>query len=366
MDSKSVVVAMSGGVDSSVAALLLKDKGFKVIGITMQIRERSGDWGGCCGLESIHDAKRVADKLKIPHYVLNFRKIFRQRVILDFCEEYKAGRTPNPCIRCNQHIKFDALLRKAKQMNADYIATGHYARIEKINPKAKGRAQYILKRGIDPKKDQSYVLYAMTQGQLSYTLMPLGGYTKAQIRKIAHERDLPVADKPESQEICFIPDNNYGKFLEEYMPKEVKPGAIIDKHGRVIGEHPGVIFYTIGQRKRIGIAASEPLYVIKIDKKKNTIMVGGKDEVLSRELIADNINFINRKKLKTPIRIEAKVRYLHDLSPATVVSLNRNKLKLRFDKPQWAITPGQAVVFYNQDVVLGGGTILSGENSKYN
>jgi tRNA-specific 2-thiouridylase len=343
MSSKRVLVAMSGGVDSSVTAALLKDRGFEVIGITMQIWEGSRDWGGC-----------VANRLGIPHYVLNFRDIFREKVIANFCEEYKEGRTPNPCIRCNQYIKFATLLKKAGELSADYIATGHYARIEFDNQKKR----YFLRKGVDSQKDQSYVLYVMTQEQLRQTLMPLGNLTKDQVREIAKEKDLPVANKPESQEICFIPDNNYREFLRKHIPEGAKPGFFINKEGKVIGEHQGIIFYTIGQRKGISIAVKEPLYVIAIDKKNNTITIGKKEEVYGDELIANNVNFIDRERLKAPIKVEAKIRYLQQASSATIIPLDREKFKVKFDQAQWAITPGQAVVFYDEDLLIGGGTIL--------
>ena len=332
---------MSGGVDSSVAAALLKDKGFEVIGITMNMWKCSKD----------NDAKRVTDKLGIPHYVLDFRDIFKEKVIANFCEEYKQGRTPNPCIRCNKYIKFDALDKKAKELDANFMATGHYARI--------GRAggRYVLKKGIDTKKDQSYFLYTLTQEQLKYTLMPLGDITKERVRKIAKEKNLHVVNSPESQEICFVPDNNYGEFVKKYIPEEIKPGHIVNKEGKVIGEHRGIIFYTIGQRKGMGIADKNPLYVIAIDKKNNAIRAGKEEELYTNELIADNINFISIKKLKTPIKVEAKIRYLHQASPATVIPLDKGKVRVKFDSPQRAITPGQAVVFYKGEEVVGGGTI---------
>jgi len=353
MNSKIVVTAMSGGVDSSVTAALLKDRRCKVIGVTMQIWEHSKNWGGCCDLTSIEDAKRVANRLGMPHYVLNFRDIFREKVISNFCEEYKEGRTPNPCIRCNQYIKFDALIKKAKELGADYMATGHYAKIEFDNQ----RKRYLLKKGVDIKKDQSYVLYTMTQEQLKHTLMPLGSFTKEQVRKIAKEKNLHVANSPESQEICFIPDNNYGEFVKEYIPGETKPGPITDKEGKVIGEHRGIVFYTIGQRKGMGIADKNPLYVIAIDKENNTIRAGKEKELYANELIADNMNFINIEKLETSIKVKAKIRYLHQPSQATVIPLNEGKVKVKFDSPQRAVTPGQAVVFYIEEAVVGGGWI---------
>lgn len=346
---------MSGGVDSSVVAGLLKDKGFAVIGITMQIWERSKDWGGCCGIGSIEDAKKVAHKLGIPHYVLNFRDVFKEKVIANFCAEYKQGRTPNPCIKCNQYLKFDALLKEAKKLGADYIATGHYARIEFD----KQRKRYLLKKGIDGQKDQSYVLYMLTQEQLQHTLMPLGELTKIKVRQIAREKDLPVAEKAESQEICFIPDNNYGSFLQEHINEEAKPGPILNKEGETIGEHQGIIFYTIGQRKGLRIAAKEPLYVSAIDKENNSIIVGKKTQVYGEELVVDGFNAIYREEIKEPIKAEVKIRYLHPPASATVIPLGKDKLKVKFEQPQWAITPGQAVVFYHDSMVIGGGTIIS-------
>ena len=338
---KRVVVAMSGGVDSSVAAALLKEKGFEVIGIYMHIWEHSKN----------NDAKRVANKLEIPYYELDLRDTFKDMVISNFCEEYKEGRTPNPCIRCNKYIKFDALAKKAKELNADFMATGHYARIQKAENR------YILKKGVDTKKDQSYFLYALTQEQLKYTLMPLGDITKERVRKIAEEKNLHVANRPESQDICFIPDNNYGEFVKKHIPEEIKPGPIVNKEGIVIGEHRGIIFYTVGQRRGMGIADKNPLYVIAIDKKHNTIIAGKKEELYTDELIAGNINFINMKKIETPIKVEAKIRYLHQPSKATVIPLSKCKVKVKFDSPQRAVTPGQAVVFYNKEEVIGGGTI---------
>jgi len=354
-----VVVAMSGGVDSSVAAAILKQEGYQVIGVTMQIwppHKLAYDedrFGGCCGLGAIEDAKRVAHKLGIPHYVMNFRNIFAQKVIAHFCQEYSLGRTPNPCIRCNQYIKFDALLERAKGLGADFVATGHYARIEKDGAKRR----YLLKKGIDQHKDQSYVLYPITQEQLKHILLPIGNFTKERVRKIARELELPVAAKPESQEICFIPDNDYPKFLKEYIPQAVKPGPILDKEGSILGEHRGILFYTIGQRKGLGISAKEPLYVIAIDQERDAIVVSSKQEVYGDKLIASELNWITTVKPKQPITVRAKIRYLHQEAEATITSLGKDRVYVKFKESQMAITPGQAVVFYDNDTVIGGGTI---------
>jgi len=360
-----VVVAMSGGVDSSVAAAILKEEGYQVIGVTMQIwpsdelADEGDRFGGCCGLGAIEDAKRVAYKLGIPHYVMNFRDIFAQKVIANFCREYSLGRTPNPCIRCNQYIKFDALLERAKGLGADFVATGHYARIEK--DKASGR--YLLKKGIDRRKDQSYVLYPLTQEQLGHTLLPIGNVTKERVREIARELELPVAAKPESREICFIPDNDYAKFLKEYIPQAVKPGPILDRQGSAVGEHRGILFYTIGQRKGLGISAKEPLYVTTIEPERNAIVVGDKEEVYGNELIASKLNWITIAKLKQPTTIKAKIRYLHLEAEAAITPLDGDRVYVKFKEPQMAITPGQAVVFYDHDTVIGGGTIEPAKNA---
>ena len=359
MSSKKVVVAMSGGVDSSVCAALLLEQGLSVIGVTMRLglpSDKQGRPAGplinragrpACPLISRagRQAKKAAQKLGIPHYIWDLRGLFREKVIADFCAEYEAGRTPNPCIRCNRYIKFGALLEKARQLGADYIATGHYARIEYDGR----RRQYLLKKGLDARKDQSYFLYTLGQKQLRHTLLPLGGFTKERVRAIAQEKGLPQAKGPESQDTCFIPD----------IPQARLPGPIVNKKGEVLGEHKGIIFYTIGQRKGIGIAAKQPLYVTSIDKDNNTIVVGKKDELLCDELLADNIHFIYLKKLKAPLKVEAKIRSLHPPACATVTPVNKGKVKVRFDRPQWAVTPGQAVVFCRGDIVLGGGRISS-------
>lgn len=344
-----VVVAMSGGVDSSVAAALLKQEGYEVIGVTMQLWPANEF--GCCG--AVSDAKRVAHRLSIPHYVMNFRQVFAQEVIANFCHEYSLGRTPNPCIRCNQYIKFAALLQRAKELDADFVATGHYARVEYD----KESQRYLLKRGIDLKKDQSYVLYAMTQDQLSRILLPLGHFTKEKVRQMAQELGLPVADKAESQEICFIPDDNYPGFLKEYMPSAAKPGPILDQRGNILGQHQGILFYTIGQRKGLGISTREPLYVVAIDGKNNALIVGSKKDTYQDELIATDINWIAIEQPRQPIKAKVKIRYLHPGAEAMITPLNKDSVHIKFTEPQMAITPGQAVVFYSGDSVIGGGTI---------
>ncbi len=357
-NTKRVVVAMSGGVDSSVAAALLRKEGYEVIGVTMQIWPRNGlaeeaARFGCCGLDAVTDAKRVAQRLGIPHYVVNFKEVFSEKVISNFCREYSLGRTPNPCIRCNQYIKFDALTRKARELGADLVATGHYARIE-YDEASRRR---LLKKGIDPRKDQSYVLYIMTQDQLEHALMPLGNLTKGRVRQIAQDLELPVADKPESQEICFIPDEDYPRFLKEYIPEAAKPGPVLDREGNTIGEHEGIIFYTIGQRKRLGISAREPLYVVAINPKRNAIITGTRKDIYRDELIASELNFIAIERLEKPIEVKAKIRYLHQEAEAMVTPLDEERVHVRFREPQMAITPGQAIVFYQGDIVVGGGTI---------
>ena len=357
----SVVVAMSGGVDSSVAAALLKDAGYRVIGVTMQVWPQDGGRaGGCCGLDAVEDARKVAQRLDIPHYVLNFRDVFSRRVIVDFCEEYRRGRTPNPCIRCNQYIKFDALLEKARMLGADFIATGHYARIEKDEAERRN----LLKKGVDYDKDQSYFLYIMTQAQLEQTLFPIGHLTKQKVREIARELKLPVAERPESQDICFIPDDDYAGFLRSYIPESATPGPILDEAGNILGTHQGLMYYTVGQRKGLGIAAPAPRYVVAIEPGENALVVGSRESALGKGLIASNLNWVALDGLTGTMRARARIRYRHKEAEATITAKDCATIYVEFDRPQWAITPGQAVVFYRDDVVLGGGTIEKAEKSK--
>lgn len=356
--AQKVVVAMSGGVDSSVAAAILVEEGYEVIGVTMQIWPSTADVEtefarSCCSLSAARDALMVAGKLGIPHYVLNFKDVFQEAVIDNFIDEYRHGRTPNPCVRCNRLVKFDALLDRAKALGADYIATGHYSRI--LYDEARGR--WILKRGLDHSKDQSYALYAMTQDQLAHTLMPLGGMVKDETRRLAAKLGLSVASKPESQDICFVEGRNYPAFLEATAPETVRPGPILDTAGNVVGEHRGIAFYTLGQRRRIGVPSTEPLYVVRVDAEKNAVIVGRESDLYSRELIADDVNLITVKRLTEPFAVTAKVRYNMKDSACLLSPQEGERVKTVFDEPQRAITPGQAVVFYDGEDVVGGGTI---------
>lgn len=356
MEQKKVLIGMSGGVDSSVAAAILKEQGYKVVGATMRLwtyaDNENSSHEGCCAESAVEDARRVCDKLGIEFYVMNFKELFREKVVDNFIDEYTHGRTPNPCIQCNKHLKFDAMLQKALAMGFDYIATGHYAKIEWDTS-----GKYTLRASAAAKKDQSYVLYNFTQEQLAHTLMPLGDYNKDEVRKMAEELGLAVANKPDSQEICFVEDDDYARFITEYADYTPAEGDILDTDGNKLGTHRGLIYYTIGQRKGIG-AYGRPMFVKEIDAKNNTIILGEKGMEFSDTLTARDVNFISGEIPTEPIEIQAKVRYQAPPAKATLYPLENGNVKLTFAAPQRAITPGQAVVFYDNDLVLGGGTVI--------
>ena len=355
---KKVVVGLSGGVDSSVAAHLLKEQGYDVIGVTMQIWQDEEqaiveENGGCCGLSAVDDARRVAQYLDIPYYVMNFKKEFLDCVIRYFVEEYGEAKTPNPCIACNRYVKWESLLKRSLDIGADYIATGHYARVEKLP-----NGRYTLKKSVTDAKDQTYALYNLTQYQLEHTLMPVGAYTKDEIRGIAESLNLPVAHKPDSQDICFVSDGDYASVVERETGKKALPGNFVDLDGNVLGQHKGIIHYTIGQRKGLGIALGKPAFVVDIKKETNEVVLGSNEDTFAPALLADRINFMSIEKLEEPMEVFAKIRYNHRGAPCIIEMAGEDKVKVTFKEPQRAITPGQAVVFYKDDYVVGGGTIL--------
>jgi tRNA-uridine 2-sulfurtransferase len=347
---------MSGGVDSSATAALLLEQGYDVIGITLKLWpqdcvNRAED--KCCGPQAVTDARAVCDKLGVPYYLIDEAAEFQKHVIQYFADEYKAGRTPNPCVMCNQNLKFGRLIERASQLGADFIATGHFARIEKS---ADG-SRHLLKRGRDLRKDQSYFLFSLRQDQLAHAMFPLGEKTKSDTRDVARHCNLKTADKEESMEICFVPDNNYGGFLQQANLVQKHRGEIVDTRGSVLGHHDGIEFYTIGQRKGLGISTPRPVYVVELDAERNRVVVGD-DSVLDRdEFTAMNCNWIPFDQLTAPIEVIAKIRYNHPGTAAIVAPAANGSVKVKLHTPQRAITPGQAAVFYQEDLVVGGGWI---------
>lgn len=357
---KTVVVGMSGGVDSSVAAYLLKKEGYRVIGVTMQIWQDSSvcsleEHGGCCGLSAVEDARRVAQLIGIPHYVMNFKAEFQDKVIDYFTEEYLRGRTPNPCIACNRYVKWESLLTRSLAIGADYIATGHYARVERL---ANGR--YAIRNSATAAKDQTYALFNLTQGQLARTLMPVGDYDKPTIRRIAEEAGLPVAHKADSEDICFIPDHDYAAFLEKEAPDRIPvPGNFVLEDGRIVGKHRGISHYTIGQRKGLGIAWDSPLFVKEIRVDSNEVVLTSKEGVFTDHLTFDHVNQMAKECFRKGEEYIAKIRYSDPGCACRIEAVEKDRIRLTFPKAVRAVTPGQALVLYDGEYVAGGGTILN-------
>lgn len=354
-ENKKVMIGMSGGVDSSVAAFLLQKESFEVIGATMKLYNNEDiDFVSektCCSLDDVLDAKSVCARLGIRHYTLNMTDDFKKEVIERFISAYQNGFTPNPCIDCNRYMKFSKMLHKAQELDIDYVATGHYARIEKQGDR------YILKKAVDLSKDQSYVLYSLTQEQLKVTKFPLGNYTKQQVREIAEENGFVNARKHESQDICFVPDGDYSKFIEYYTGKTYPCGDFVDMNGKRLGEHKGIIRYTIGQRRGLGLALPASMYVVEKDVDNNKVILGFNDDLFKKEVNVKNISFTACDGLDKPERLCAKIRYNQKEQPATVTQTDENHFKIVFNEPQRAITKGQAAVLYDGDTVVGGGTI---------
>jgi tRNA-uridine 2-sulfurtransferase len=370
MSTQTIAVAMSGGVDSSTVAAMLRAEGYNVVGLTMQLwnqRRLAGHFGmpeqvqgRCCSIDDVYDARRVAEDLGIPYYVVNHEERFENDVVRPFVEEYLSGRTPIPCSLCNNHLKFDQLLVTARQIGADLLATGHYARCE-FDPE---RNRWLLKRATDVRKDQTYFLFGLTQEQLSRTRFPLGEMTKPQVRDLARRHELTLAEKPDSQEICFVPGGDYKKFIDAYLAEQGESlpdtsSEIVTSSGEVLGHHAGIHNFTVGQRKGLGLATGSPLYVLDINGEKGQVTVGAGDELMSRSLIAHKMNWISIDELRGPIRVHAKIRHRHEPAPAMVENAGNGEVRVIFDEPQRAITPGQAVVFYDGDLVVGGGWIAA-------
>lgn len=357
MPQKKALIAMSGGVDSSVAAFLMQQQGFDCIGVTMRLYDNApveaGDANTCCALEDVEDARSVARRLGMPFYAFNFKKDFNKHVIEQFIQCYECGLTPNPCIECNRHLKFERLLHRAMELGCDYVATGHYAQIRQDE----NTGRYILYKAADPTKDQSYVLYALTQEQLAHALFPLGVLSKSEAREIAQEQGFINARKHDSQDICFVPDGDYVAFMERYTGKTYKSGKFLDLDGNVVGNHQGAVRYTIGQRKGLGLAMGAPVYVCSKNMEQNTVTVGPNEALFSDALVAEDWNWFPFPALDKPIHVTAKARYNQPPQPATVYPENGGAARVVFDTPQRALTPGQAVVLYDGNMVIGGGTI---------
>ncbi len=365
---RTIAVAMSGGVDSSTVAAMLRAEGHNVVGLTMQLwnqRRLAGHQGmpppvtgRCCSLDDVYDARRVAETIGVPYYVVNHEERFERDVVRPFVQEYLSGRTPIPCSLCNNHLKFDQLLIVARQIGAEAVATGHYARVEFDEPSGR----WLLKRAADRSKDQTYFLFGLTQEQLSRTLFPLGGMTKPEVRDLARKHGLALAEKRDSQEICFVPGGDYKKFLDAYLGEqgETLPdtaGELVTTDGRVIGDHPGIHNFTVGQRKGLGVATGSPLYVIQINGQQRQVVVGEQENLYSKILIAKRVNLISVDALDQPMRVTVKIRHRHEPAPATIERSGADAILVSFDEPQRAVTPGQAAVFYDGDVVMGGGWI---------
>ena len=357
MSKEKVVIGMSGGVDSSVAAYLLKEQGYDVVGVTMQIwqdeeEKLQEENGGCCGLSAVDDARRVASALGIPYYVMNFKSEFKQNVIDYFIEEYFNGRTPNPCIACNRYVKWESLLKRSIEIGADYIATGHYAQVEQLP-----NGRYAIRHSVTKAKDQTYALYNLTQEQLKRTLMPVGAYTKDEIRELAEKLQLPVAHKPDSQDICFVPDGDYGAFIQRESDVEIEEGNFVTPEGQILGKHKGIIHYTVGQRKGLGLSLGHPAFVLAIRPETKEVVIGTNEESLTYEVRANNLNFMSVENIEGEVRAFAKIRYNHKGAWCTVKRTGPDEIICVFDELQRAVTPGQALVLYDGDYVMGGGTI---------